>query len=124
MKRALVLLVAGVLLFGCSSDSKDSSTTPVQQCQDFANSWCGHAIGCYVEVGRLAATDESSNLDACKRVAIAAVPCDKAVAVGSTYDSCLSEVNAMPCSTWDVEPTALSTITPPTSCAGVIKVTQ
>ena len=70
------------------------------------------------------ASELQTQLDACKRVAVASVPCDKAVAVGSTYDQCINETKAMACSTWDVDTTQLGTIQPPASCRGVIKVTQ
>lgn len=126
MLRGIGLFVLGVSLFGCSSKSKDSSPgqSPVDKCSSFAATWCNKALGCYVQVGRLPQSELATQVDSCERVAVASVPCDKAVAVGSTYDQCISETNAMACSTWDVDTTQLATIQPPASCRGVIKVTQ
>jgi hypothetical protein len=124
MLRGIGLFVLGVCLFGCSSKSKDSGQSPVDKCVGFADTWCNHALGCYVAVGRLPQSELQTQLDACKRVAVASVPCDRAVAVGLTYDQCINETKAMACSTWDVDTTQLGTIQPPTSCRGVIKVTQ
>ena len=120
--RVLGLFLSVGLLVGCSSD--DDRNPAIDKCELFANTWCTHSLDCLVQVNRLTAGEKQGQLDACNRVAIAAVPCDKAVEVGPSFDQCLSETDAMSCQTWDVELTQLSTITPPNSCFGVIKVTQ
>ena len=122
MRISFVLFIAVGLAVGCSSE--DDRNPAVDKCELFADTWCTHSMSCLVQVNRLNKSDEQEQLDACKRVAIAAVPCDKAVDVGASFDQCLAGVDAMSCQTWDVEVTQLSTITPPSSCFGVIKVTK
>src|SRR5216117_1477983 len=112
-----VRVMAGMLLLACSSSDKQDSL-PVERCKEFASTWCKHSLDCIVQVGRLSSSQEPDQLDACNRVAVAAVPCDKAVGVGTAFDQCENEVDAMPCQTWDVETSQLSTITPPSSCVG------
>jgi hypothetical protein len=36
--------------------------------------------------------------------------------VSDDYDTCLSQINGMACSRWDVPATQIGTVTPPTSC--------
>jgi hypothetical protein len=120
--RVLLGLFIAVGLVGCSSD--DDRNPAIDKCELFANTWCTHSMSCLVQVNRLSQSEEQDQVDACNRVAIAAVPCDKAVDVGPAFDQCLADVDAMPCQTWDVEPTQLDTITPPNSCFGVVKVTK
>jgi hypothetical protein len=122
MRTSFVLFLVVGLLVGCSSD--DDRNPAVDKCELFANTWCTHSLNCLVQVNRLNQSDMQAQLDACNRVAIAAVPCEKAVEVGATFDQCLSGVDAMSCQTWDVEVSQVSTITPPSSCFGVIKVTN
>ena len=110
------------LLAGCGSD--DGQSKPVTQCQAFADTWCSHAVGCMVEVGRLPASEQSSQTGVCKDVAVAAAQCSKAVSVGSGYDTCISQIKAIPCSTYDVDPSQASSIALPASCTGVIQISQ
>jgi hypothetical protein len=120
MRSSFVVFLALESVVGCSSENDRNPA--VDKCELFANTWCTHAISCLVQVNRLNTSQEQEQLDACKRVAIAAVPCEKAVDVGASFDQCLSNVDAMPCQTWDVDVAQLSTITPPSSCFGVVKV--
>jgi hypothetical protein len=121
LKRGWLLIAAGVGLLGCSSDS-DSNGGPVDKCKEFAYTWCGHALACIVEVGGLPASEQSKQTDDCVRVLIATVNCEKAVSVSNQYDTCLTDVAAMPCSSWDVETSQLGTVTPPPSCQGVVTI--
>lgn len=122
-RRSLWLFAVGLWSLGCSSDD-DSNGGPVGKCKDFAHTWCDHAISCSVQVGRLPATEQAKQTDDCERVAIAAVNCDKAIAVSGQYDTCMSGVAAMPCSSWDVEASQLGSVSPPSSCTGVITISN
>jgi hypothetical protein len=106
------------LALGCGDDGKSEAT---QKCEDFASTWCNKAIGCLKEIGNtITEANFSESLDTCTRTGIAAANCGRAVSVGSGYDACISGVNAMPCSTWNVPESELSTVRPPNSCVGVI----
>ena len=113
---------AALWLVACGGSDDDDPSPAQAKCEGFADAWCGRALNCYVEVGRLASAGLADQLAACKRVAVAAVPCEKAVDVGPSYESCISEINAMSCERWDVPVDQLPTIQPPASCTGVIKV--
>jgi len=124
MRRAVWVAVVGFGLLGCGgteSGSESDGLSAEQRCEDFAHTWCDRALGCYSEVGRLRAEQLQQEVDTCKRVGIAAVPCERAVAVGPGYDTCVSEVNAMECANWDVPASELGSVLPPSSCNGVIK---
>jgi hypothetical protein len=130
MLRSTCWILACLAIWGCGADTKSNGGTTsesntndaVTKCKDFANTWCSQALNCYSQVGRLASSEVTNAIEGCNRVAVAAVPCDKAVAVDSAYDTCVAQVKAMPCSTWDVAESDLDTIRPPSSCVGVIKI--
>jgi hypothetical protein len=130
MFRSIFSILAGLAIWGCGADTKSHDGTTsgsnandaVTKCKDFANTWCSQSLNCYAQVGRLASSQVANQIEGCNRVAVAAVPCDKAVAVDSSYDTCVAQVKAMPCSTWDVAESDLDTIRPPNSCFGVIKI--
>lgn len=115
---AWVLALAG----GCGGDSGDgqagSPATP--ECKAFVSTWCHRAVGCLVSVGTLSESEQAENLDVCVDVAIAAARCERAVAVGPSYDQCLAEVEVKPCSDWDIPESELSTVKLPDSCSGII----
>ena len=117
MRGWRALLIGGYFALGCGDDGKSE---PTQKCEDFVNTWCGKAMGCLKELGTITEANYSSNLDACSRTGIAAANCGHAVSVGSGYDACISGVNAMACSSWDVPQSELSTVTPPSICMGGI----
>jgi hypothetical protein len=130
MTRWLAYWMLGTTALGCGgtsggdddSGSDHSGLTPEQSCEQFADVWCNKALGCYSMVGRLPATSLPNEVESCIRVAIAGVPCDRAVAVGASYDQCLDDVEAMPCARWDVPESQIGSVTPPSACAGVIKI--
>jgi hypothetical protein len=103
----------------CGDDSDDEAAA-AEECREFARTWCGSSIDCLVMVGRLPEAQRAANLDVCVDTAIAAAQCKRAVAIGSTYLQCLSEMQTMECSRWDVPTSELSSVQPPESCRGVI----
>ncbi|KYF55296.1 hypothetical protein BE08_33690 [Sorangium cellulosum] len=108
----------------CGDDSDDSTKSDediaTAKCEAFASTWCGRAIGCLVTSGVLSGSQEAEALDTCVDVAVATARCEDAVAVRSSYDQCIDDIEAKPCSDWDVPETELSTVTPPSSCNGII----
>jgi hypothetical protein len=73
-----------------------------------------------VTLGTLPQAQYASNLDVCVDTATAAAQCKRAVSVQSSYAQCLSEMESMECSRWNVPMSQLSTVPPPESCRGVI----
>lgn len=119
----LAWAMAGALaLAGCSDDGDDKTPPAVSKCNLLAETWCEQGLTCLVDLGMLQQSDYQPNDDACVRTAEAAVPCTKAVGAKSTFDQCLLDITAMPCSTWDVPESELSSITVPATCSGVILV--
>ncbi len=112
-------VVFGLGLLGCGGDD-DGKSAEQKQCEQFADTWCAKAIGCYEQVGRLPASQASEANAQCARVLKSAFPCEDVVAVGSSFNSCLSSINAMDCAQWDVPEEELSTVQPPPVCAGVL----
>jgi hypothetical protein len=118
--------VASILGFlflnACSDSGGNQGPTPTQKCEAFADVWCGKAIGCLVELGTIPEAQRQGNVTACHDAASMAARCASAVAVGPTYDQCVSETNAMACSSWNVPLSEIGSVRPPASCSGVIKV--
>lgn len=131
---AVVLAGLGVSLGGCagksvgeedddmSSGGKGAmspsmpATSPSKQCESYVGTWCAKSFGCYVEVGRLDKGSLKYNVDQCKKLAIERLPCSAVQGVGSSYQTCVSQVNAMACSKWDVPMEKFATIPAPASC--------
>jgi hypothetical protein len=93
-----------------------AATSPPKQCQSYVGTWCNKSLGCYVQVGRLDQGALKQNVDMCKKLLIDKLPCSAVQSVGSSYSTCVSQVNAMACSTWDVPQEKFATISPPASC--------
>lgn len=112
-------MVFGFGVLGCGGDD-DGKSKQQAQCEEFADTWCGKAIGCYAQVGRLPASQASDATAQCARVLKASFPCEDVVAVGSSFSSCLSGIKAMDCAQWDVPQEELSSVQPPATCSGVL----
>jgi hypothetical protein len=52
------------------------------------------------------------------------VPCSKAVAVGSSYNTCLTDIKATACATFVTSSSGNVTLSLPSTCTGVIKIPQ
>ena len=118
---AMVLLCGVVVLGGACSgkmlpEDDDDSTSPVQKCQIYASTWCNKAFGCYVKVGRMKESERQGNVDKCIQVIVDRLPCSEISSVSDDYDTCISQIEGMSCSRWDVPTTQFGAITPPTSC--------
>jgi hypothetical protein len=126
MVRAVsaVVLFCGLVLLGgaCSGkmltegDDDDDSISPVQKCETYASTWCNKAFGCYVKVGRMKESDRQGNVNKCVQIIVDRLPCSEISSVTDDYDECISQIDGMSCSRWDVPTTQFGTITPPTSC--------
>jgi hypothetical protein len=112
-------MVLGLGMLGCGGDD-DGKSKPQAQCEEFADTWCEKALGCYTQVGRLPASQTSDAIAQCSRALKATFPCEDVVAVGSSFSSCLSGIKAMDCAVWDVPQEELSTVHPPDTCTGVL----
>lgn len=111
----------------CSSDdggSKPNGASAPQKCEDFAHAWCSRAVNCLVQLGTLTQANASQNLSECENEALSVLPCSKAVQVSSTYDQCMSEVQSLDCSVWNVSSDKLGSVSPPTSCQKIILINQ
>ena len=124
-----LLASAFVWLSGCAGSTVGSdddqamggkasapATSPPKQCESYVGTWCTKSVGCYVKVGRLDQSALKNNVDMCKKLLIEKLPCSAVQSVGSAYPTCVSQVNAMPCSTWDVPLEKFATIAAPASC--------
>ncbi len=92
------------------------AASPAKQCEDYANTWCNRSFGCYVQVGRLDEGSKKYNIDMCKKLIIDGLPCSAVQSVGSSYATCISQINAMACSKWDVPQEKFGTVAAPVSC--------
>ena len=124
MVRALTAVLLGglVLLGACSGqtleddEDDDDAIPPAQKCQTYASTWCNKAFGCYVEVGRMKESERQRNVDQCIQVIVDKLPCSKVTSVSGDYDTCISQVEGMSCSRWDVPTSSFGTIARPESC--------
>lgn len=96
--------------------AKPPKPAPVPACQTYASTWCTKAFGCYVQVGRLNEGSRQYNVDECTRLIVEKLPCSAATSVGGDYDKCLSQINGITCSKWDVPQNQFATVLPPSSC--------
>lgn len=90
--------------------------SPVQQCQNYVNTWCTKAFGCYVQVGRLDEGSRQPNVDQCTQLVVNGLPCSAATATTGDFDKCISQIKGMACSKWNVPEAQFATVVPPSSC--------
>ena len=100
--------------------AKPPKPAPVPACQTYASTWCTKAFGCYVQVGRLEERSRQYNVDECTRLIVEKLPCSAATSVGADYDKCLSQINGIACSKWDVPQNQFATVLPPSSCDSAV----
>jgi len=129
MLRALGLLLLAAAAPGSCDDGGSSSDgaagepakpSPVTECQTYASTWCNKALGCYVQVGRIDQDTAQTNIDACVQQIEDGLPCTDVTDVSDTYDKCISQINGMACSRWDVPQTQFGTVTRPASCTDAL----
>lgn len=118
--HGLLLALAAMVVTGCGDDKKSSKELAQDDCHVFGQTWCERSMTCLVEVGTLAQSEYATNFDMCTDVATS--KCDSAVAVTASYDQCLLDIDAMPCSTWNVPESDLSSVSIPENCNGAVLV--
>lgn len=101
---------------GAGSAPATPQASPVKKCEAYASKWCNKVFSCYVQVGRLDESGRQRNVDSCNNLLASAIPCSAVTSVGGDYDACLSGIDAMDCSKWDVPINQVGTVGPPTSC--------
>jgi hypothetical protein len=101
---------------GGKANKPPPNATPTAQCKSLASTWCNKAFGCYVKVGRLAESQRKASVDSCIKLAVDHAPCSEVTSVSNEYDTCVSQINAMACSKWNVPQEQFGSITEPVSC--------
>ena len=120
LMRLLVILWGFAFAMACSSGSGSSggSGSAVAQCEQLAQQWCDKSVDCLIANGQVAAAERNQNVSQCLQVSGQQLPCQRAVAVGPSYDSCVSDISSMDCGSF-ANPSSVSL---PATCKGVIKV--
>jgi hypothetical protein len=90
--------------------------SPPAQCKALATTWCNKAFGCAVKVGRMSQSLANTNTKQCIDLFVEHAPCSEVTSVGAEYGKCLSQINAMACSQWDIPQEQYGTISEPVSC--------
>ena len=120
-----VWIAAGIGIVGCGGDDASSDDDePEHQCEAFASTWCQQSIGCLVNVGTIPETELQLSRDQCTDIAVATIRCKKAVSIGDTYGQCISDIQSMECSMWDVPADNLGSVSPPSTCRGIVVLSQ
>lgn len=99
--------------------NKPAASAP-QQCKTYVSTRCKKSFGCYVKVGRLRQQDLQYNVEQCTKLLDDGLPCSSVQSTGAGYASCLTELNAMACSSWDVEPAQFASVRLPSACDDAI----
>jgi hypothetical protein len=129
MLRAFALLLlaaAAPRSCGSGDGSSDGAAgepakpSPVTACQTYASTWCNKAFSCYVQVGRIDQDTAQTDIDPCAQEIEDRLPCTDVTDTSDTYDKCISQINGMACSRWDVPQTQFGTVTPPASCTDAL----
>jgi hypothetical protein len=111
----------------CSSSSGDSGAAsgPAQQCNDFASAYCNRAVDCLDQAGAAQESNRANDVSQCVTQAESSAQCSKAVGVGATYSTCMSELPNAPCApiVAAAQGTGAASAALPADCDGVIKIT-
>lgn len=105
---------------GGKASKPPPATSPVTQCKSLASTWCNKAFGCYVKVGRIAESQKKANVDSCVNLFVQHAPCAEVKSVGSDYNTCITQINAMNCAQWNVPQEQFGTISEPVSCESAL----
>jgi hypothetical protein len=131
----MLRVVSAVVLWGlfglvaCSGkyvDQDDEDTTkpptksPPQLCREYANAWCTKFFTCYVKVGRMQESEKQKNITACYDDLNERLPCAEVSSISDDFDTCVSQVNGLSCTKFDLPRTQLQSIQAPASCDGVM----
>ena len=127
MRKWWVGLALGLSFSGCSgsSDGGSSAPTPPEECETFIDDYCGRVAACVIQNNEDPGATEAQEETSCADAAKANLPCEKAVAVGTTYNSCITEVKAIACSAVTAaEQSGNVAALVPTDCDQVIKLLE
>ena len=121
--RKLVWVVLGALaVLGCGDDGGGSKSAP-DKCVDFETRFCGRLADCSAQLMCDAGATRDEEYQSCMSSVRTSVDCSKAVSVSATYDACLSDISATPCSALGT--TGQCTVPAlPANCSKVILVSQ
>jgi hypothetical protein len=113
-----------VLIFGafaaCSACSEHNNTNSVSECENLVMTVCDRAVVCLEQAGIVLKSKVNSTYSDCIDVALSAVPCDNASAVSNSYFRCLSDIEEIPCTTWDMPISEIFQLALPSSCMNAI----
>jgi hypothetical protein len=119
-----VWMAAGMGIAGCGGTDSSPVDAPEQQCESLASTWCQQSIDCLVTVGTIPEKEHLSSREQCTDIAVATIQCNMAVSIGEAYEQCLSDIRAMECAVWEVPSGDLGAVSPPTTCRGVVVLSQ
>ena len=101
-KSVTVTLLLASALVSCGGD-----TSPVARCNALVSKVCARAIACFQDGTTQADCVASANTE---------LPCAQADGVGTTYNTCMSDLDSISCAVL----TANNNLNLPDSCSGVI----
>ncbi|HYQ41852.1 MAG TPA: hypothetical protein VER11_07785 [Polyangiaceae bacterium] len=110
----------GVLVLGCGgSDGGGSTSAASKKCVDFQESFCGLGASCIAELGCDPGFSRDDEYNACMSGIRSTLNCDRAVSVAASYDQCMTDIVALPCSAFGTSAQCMAPSIP-TSCNKVI----
>ncbi|HVJ16795.1 MAG TPA: hypothetical protein VM686_15245 [Polyangiaceae bacterium] len=116
----VAIMLATLVACGGDGDDEPEAGDATPECKALTDRLCNRAIGCMVMIGTLTESERGESLATCINGVTAGARCEDAIAVRPSYQQCLAEIDAKPCSDWDVPHPEDVTLTPPSSCEGVI----
>lgn len=104
---------ASVLLCACGSGPK-SAASPLEQCSEFVDAWCGKQAEC------VAPSDRARSTKDCEFSFEVYEPCEEISGVARSLDDCLGAVSALDCQGYDPS----KGLQMPEPCHGLFTVSQ
>ena len=120
----LCLVMSSFLVAGCSPSHTETCGAQCQQCKELIGTVCNKALDCLIANNTISASKRQAEYDGCMSSNLEDVPCSKAVAVGSSYNTCLTDIKATACATFVTSSSGNVTLSLPSTCTGVIKIPQ
>ncbi len=106
------LLLSALVLLGCN-DEKTEKEEAQDNCHAFSQAWCNRGISCAIEIGEATESERSASIGVC--VDMVGSVCGHVESTGATYDQCMRDVKAKPCSEWSTADSA-NEVEAPASC--------
>jgi hypothetical protein len=111
------LLAVSWSMAGCKDDDDDGGSAPMR-CMALVEEVCGRARECFEQEEGLS-SEEGTDFEAeCVDATEEALDCQRAVAIDSSYSTCIDDIQVVACETLINDPSGFL----PSSCNGVIKV--